>query len=70
MNAVDCEFVVLLSYLMYCEKCSYSRMEIEIREFLATNTFAYAYDCLKRYVSNSIELIKLVDLSRVGGAVI
>ena len=33
---------------------SYSTVEIEIREFLATNTFAYAYVCLKRYVFNSI----------------
>ena len=29
-------------------------MEINIREFSVTNTFAYAYVCLKRYVFDSI----------------
>ena len=32
----------------------YSIVEIGIREISATNTFAYAYVCLLRYVSNSI----------------
>ena len=36
------------------ENRSYSTVEIEIREFLVTNTFAYAYVSWKRYVFNSI----------------
>ena len=32
----------------------YSTVEIGIREFSATYTFAYAYVCLLRYVFNSI----------------
>ena len=33
----------------------YFTVEIKIREISATNTFAYAYVCLLRYVSNSID---------------
>ena len=38
--------------------CFYSIVEIGIREISATNTFAYAYVCLLRYVSNSIASTK------------
>ena len=58
MNAVHCKFVEFI-YAICCKiyvvkNRSFSTVEIEVREFLLTNTFAYAYVCLKRYVFNSI----------------
>ena len=44
----------------------YSIVEIGIREISATNTFAYAYVCLLRYVSNSIGGVIRVTLIESG----
>ena len=42
--------VLLFHYFMF-----FTIVEIGIREISATNTFAYAYVCLLRYVSNSTD---------------
>ena len=47
----------------FISKCVfYSIEEIGIREISAANTFAYAYVCLLRYVSNSIVFFSHISI--------
>ena len=69
------EFSERCFFLIYCKIFTvknrlYSTVEIEIREFSTTNTFACAYVCLQRYVFNSIavesrELLSTVSESQL-----
>ena len=61
LNSINFVVVLNMKFKVALDKTSfqcvfYSIVEIGIREISATNTFAYAYVCLLRYVSNSIVL--------------